>query len=467
MKQKLLINLLIVFSLTTVTLQGRWRSLPTGVSIESSFYNVSDNDIEFLYDLTSNPNSVRKIDQSIFTKVYEMIDSAEQLIVIDFFLFGYATYEENPDYINVTGDLTAKLIEKRNKYPEMPIYFITDEFNIFYYSYFPHHLEMLRENSINIIITDMTRMPDSNWLYSKFWHFLPRWFGKPKYKGWLPNFFGDPDNKVAVRSMLRLLNFKANHRKVVITEKQALITSANPHTASSLHSNIAFTVKGELINEILDSEREIAKLSKDRIDISWQGNKTSGPIKVKYITESKIRKNLIREINKTTVNDSIDVGMFYLSDRKVIKALKQALKRKTLIRLLLDPNKDAFGKQKKGIPNRQVASELYKSGAEIRWANTHGEQFHTKLIIITKNDSITIMGGSANLTRRNLGDYNLESDLQVLAHRNTQIVKKVKSYFNLVWKSNPYTLDYEEYDDTSKLKYLRYRFQEWSGMGTF
>lgn len=343
MKRQFIVILLMVILFVTVT---RGKSLPAGVSVESSFYYVSDDDIEFLYDLTSIRNSVRIIDQSIFTKVYEMIDSAEQFIVIDFFLFGYGTYEENPDYINVTNDLTVKLIEKRNQYPEMPIYFITDEFNIFYYSYYPYHLEMLRENNIRIIITDMTRMPDSNWLYSKFWHILPRWFGKPKYKGWLPNFFGDPENKVAFRSILRFLNFKVNHRKVVITEKQALITSANPHTASSLHSNIAFTVKGELINDILDSEREIAKLSKGKVEISWRGKKTSGPIKVKYVTESKIRKNLLTEINKTTINDSIDVAMFYLSDRKVIKALKQALQRRTHVRLLLDPNKDSFGKQR-------------------------------------------------------------------------------------------------------------------------
>ncbi len=42
-----------------------------------------------------------------------------------------------------------------------------------------------------------------------------------------------------------MLNFKANHRKILITENEALITSANVHDASAYHSNIAlwFPVK--------------------------------------------------------------------------------------------------------------------------------------------------------------------------------------------------------------------------------
>ena len=50
--------------------------------------------------------------------------------------------------------------------------------------------------------------------------------------------------------------------------------------------------------------------------------------------------------------------MFYLSERKIISAIKKAHSRKVKVRLLLDPNKDAFGREKNGIPNRSVAYEL-------------------------------------------------------------------------------------------------------------
>ena len=50
--------------------------------------------------------------------------------------------------------------------------------------------------------------------------------------------------------------------------------------------------------------------------------------------------------------------MFYLSERQIVKALITAKERGVNVRVLLDPNKDAFGREKNGIPNRQVASEL-------------------------------------------------------------------------------------------------------------
>ena len=54
--------------------------------------------------------------------------------------------------------------------------------------------------------------------------------------------------------------------------------------------------------------------------------------------------------------DSIDVAMFYLSDRDTIGALLAAAKRGVTVRVILDPNKDAFGRTKNGIPNRSVSA---------------------------------------------------------------------------------------------------------------
>ena len=159
--------------------------------------------------------------------------------------------------------------------------------------------------------------------------------------------------------------------------------------------------------------------------------------------------------------------MFYLSDRKLIRALKRALGREVYLRTLLDANKDAFGRVKKGIPNRQVALELHKAGAQIKWANTHGEQFHTKLVIITRADNITILGGSANLTRRNLRGYNLEADVMIIAPRDSRVAKEVKGYFEMLWHDEMYALDYSNFADRSRWRYFRYRFQEWSGMSSF
>ena len=58
-----------------------------------------------------------------------------------------------------------------------------------------------------------------------------------------------------------------------------------------------------------------------------------------------------------------------------------------------------------------------------------------------------IFGGSANLTRRNLADYNLETDLKIMATNDSKIVKDVENYFTKIWSNEDafYTVDFEEY----------------------
>lgn len=80
-----------------------------------------------------------------------------------------------------------------------------------------------------------------------------------------------------------------------------------------------------------------------------------------------------------------------------------------------------------------------------------------------------IIGGSANFTRRNLDDFNLENNLVITAEKDQPIVKEMNAYFNRLWTNNDgiYTVDYEEYESESSFKMILYRFQEWSGLSSF
>ncbi len=73
-------------------------------------------------------------------------------------------------------------------------------------------------------------------------------------------------------------------------------------------------------------------------------------------------------------------------------------------------------------------------GVEVRWYDTNGEQFHTKLLAFHTTRGTTLLGGSANLTRRNLGDYNLEVDLLVRA--NDALGAQVSDYFDRLWSND-------------------------------
>ena len=225
-------------------------------------------------------------------------------------------------------------------------------------------------------------------------------------------------NSVSFGAWARLLNFKANHRKVIIGDDgkggiTGIVTSANPHDASSLHSNVGLKLSGAALSPLLESELALAN------DAGWRRSweipevtasaiaSPESTARVQVLTEGEIRAAIVRNFAGARVGDSIDIAMFYLSERSVIQALLDAAKRGVAVRVLLDPNKDAFGRTKNGIPNRSVATELAAAsdGAiKVRWFRTHGEQFHSKLVAMRTATEFWFTLGSANLTRRNLED---------------------------------------------------------------
>ncbi|MCJ7627264.1 MAG: phospholipase D-like domain-containing protein, partial [Longimicrobiales bacterium] len=291
--------------------------------------------------------------------------------------------------------------------------------------------------------------------------------------------------KVTARAYLRLLNFKANHRKLVVTDKGCLVSSANPHDASSFHSNIAFAGAGAICADLLAAERAVAAFSGGQVDewpvygtdpeggapLAGEGPR-AGEGTVQLVTEGKILAALLEDIGSAGPGDRVDLAMFYLSERQVVEALLDADRRGASLRLVLDPNKDAFGREKGGIPNRQVARELVTQSEgriSIRWYDTHGEQFHTKLVMVTRGDSVVIMGGSANLTRRNIDDYNLEADLRFVVPRGAPLALAAGTYFERVFtnKDGDFTVPFEAYRDDSWVKRVLYRLEEFTGFCSF
>ena len=96
------------------------------------------------------------------------------------------------------------------------------------------------------------------------------------------------------------------------------------------------------------------------------------------MTEGKIKQHLLKEIRDTKAANTINIGVFYLSDRDIIKELIKASERNVAINIVLDANKDAFGREKNGIPNRPVAHELRSKSnnkINIKCYNTNGEQY--------------------------------------------------------------------------------------------
>ena len=445
------------------------RQLPLGTSILGPYHAVPD--LEFLYDLTFLRDGEQVVEQQIFDRVLRMIDEAERFVLIDMFLFN-SEHGGDREYIPLTNLLTDRLVAKRAQTPNVHVAFTTDEINTFYGAYQPGHFTRLEEAGVDLVITDLTKLRDSNPAYAAVWRVFVQVFGTGG-PGFLPHPLTSRGQKVTARSYLRLFNMKANHRKVIVTDKECLIASANPHDASSFHSNIAWVARGPICGDIVESERQVSEFSGTvfpALAVPATDEDVSEDMRVRFLTEGKIRERILATLGSLQAGDSVDVAMFYLSDRGVIQGLREAARDGAVVRLILDPNKDAFGRQKGGIPNRQVAHELHaKDGTEVRWFDTHGEQFHTKLVIVKRRGEYTIFGGSANLTRRNLQDFNLEIDLEVVAQRGHPITHRVTEYFARIWNNDggEYTVPYDTYRDTSWIKKWIYRFQERTGLSSY
>jgi phosphatidylserine/phosphatidylglycerophosphate/cardiolipin synthase-like enzyme len=430
--------------------------------------------IKFLKDLTYEKDDKRVVEQEIFANIYDLIEKAEEFIVVDMFLYNDEYDKTKDKYPELSKTFTEKLINKKMKKPSMEIVVITDEINNLYGSYESKHIKRLKENGIKVVISNMEKYRDSNPIYSIYWRLFCKIFGtKDANVG--KNLFNPNGTKMKISSFFRLLNFKANHRKVIISEKEAIISSANPHDPSFYHSNIAFRIGNELVSDILKSEQSLVGVSAENISLDFevQDKKIEDErLKAKLITEGRIKEAILEALNNTNEGDIIHIGIFYFAERKIVKSLISASKRGVEIKIIMDSNKDAFGKEKVGIPNRQVAYELYKKSKkkiQIRWYNTTGEQFHSKFIHIKSKENSWITGGSANYTRRNIGDYNLETNIAIIANNETQLVKDIESYYNKLWNNigGEYTLAREEFYETSKFKYYIYRIQEFTGLSTF
>lgn len=467
--------LLILLLGGSVMVQGFMHQLPEGLSAEGPLQPVDD--LVFIYDLTYYHGGELRHEQLIFDEMLALIESAETFIVADFFLFNDA-YDKSTPYPDLTRQLTEALIARKREVPELKVILISDEINNFYGAYEAAHLTRLKENNIDVIMTDPDVIGNSNPLYTGIWSTFIRHFGSGDL-GVFPNPFDREAPRVTLRSYLKLLNFKANHRKVLITDEAALVTSANPHDASAYHSNIAFRFSGPLAADLLATERSVAELSGFDMrrfptlpEIDVINTETLAETRGQVLTEGKIREHLLQEIDLTNAGDTIWMGQFYVGDRLIVESLLEAASRDVVIRLILDPNKDAFGIEKSGIPNRPVAAELMEESGEaieIRWYNTQGEQYHTKLTLIHRGEETMILGGSANLTKRNIGDKNLETMVKIKTARDSQVSGDVTDYFRRLWgnRGGQFTLRYEEYSDARSWRHWLYRFQEWSGFSTF
>ncbi|MCH8500730.1 MAG: phospholipase D-like domain-containing protein [Aliidiomarina sp.] len=458
-----------------------YKPLPAGLNLAGAEHPVAQ--VSFLTDITyghaGEPES-RYIEQEIFDGVLDMVANARQFILVDMFLFNDFQGAVSEDHRALSAELTQALIDQKQRYPEINIHVISDPLNTVYGGQTSEHFQRLEAANIDVTLTRLARLRDSNPAYSGLWRLVFQQFGNSEANT-APNPFGD--GRVSIRSYLALLNFKANHRKLIISDQHesselvALVTSANPHDGSSAHGNVALRFTGPAVLDLLESEKAVLGFSGGPEVILNVPSPESTPeptptnTTLQVVTERAVEQALVDIIDAAQPSENLDLAVFYLSDRHVISALKRATTRGVIVRVLLDPNKDAFGREKNGVPNRPVGHELAQVGVTVRWCATQGEQCHAKwLMHRSATGQATMLLGSTNFTRRNLHNLNLETSVILRGSVTEQALHEGVEWFDDQWHNRDgrvFSADYEVFADSSVKRRLLYRFMEATGLSTF
>ncbi|WP_344701023.1 phospholipase D-like domain-containing protein [Halomonas cibimaris] len=485
------ILLLLLAAWLSMGLWQRYKPLPAGVGVAWPARPAEN--VRLLTDETwYDADGQRHVDQAIFDEVLALIGQARRLIVVDMFLFNdFAGSATGDDARPLSRELTAALIAQKRRYPEMTVRVITDPLNTLYGAQQPAHFARLRRAGVELIITDLARLRASNPLWSGLWHLGLNRLGNDAGGGWLPNPLGH--GQITLRSYLALANVRANHRKTLVVDDgdgwTGLVTSANPHDASSRHDNVGLRFSGPAALDLLASERLLAGWSssgKAPDASAWPAasakparqaapaTDSDGP-RLRILTEAAIRDAVLTRIKRAKRGERLDIAMFYLSHRPLIAALKAASARGVAVRVLLDPNRQAFGLAKSGVPNRPVAAELHAAGIDVRFCITRGEQCHTKLLLHRQAPSdpaarAAMILGSANYTRRNLDNLNLETNVALAGRTDTPALAGAAALFERQWRSpaerrtsRPFLPE----KAPGPVTYWRYRLMEATGLSSF
>jgi len=458
------------------------KPLPPGTQVASANCVVAAESLGFVADVSAADAYGRPdISQAIFDSVLAVVRGAQRFIVLDYHLIGARGAGLTP-HRRLARELIDALIAQKRAHPELAVLFVTDPANEGYGAAPLEELALLRAAGIEVVAVDLDALRDSNFLYTSLWRLTLRW--------WLP-----PSGPLGRET--RRLNFKADHRKVILADDgqgglTGIVGSANPLDVQSAWSNVAARVSGGPLGALLESELAIARFS------GWRGSEavflpaeqraaqcqdaaapggalTASLARVQLLSEGATRAALLTELGGATRGDGVDMALYTLTDRDVVQALLDAARRGVTVRLILDPSEDRTKLAPSGLPNQPVASELVaRSGGaiQVRWYRTHGERFHASLARVSGPARVWLTVGSANFTRRSLVDYDLEANVALELSADAPLAEQTRSYFETLWSNRAglgieYTADFAVFADPSQADYWLGRLLEATGLSDF
>jgi len=367
----------------------------------------------------------------VMSRALNLVEHAEQLIVID----------ESP----LPREVAQALLLRRHARPHLRIVVVVDPAPAAYGGTPAQDLASLERQGIIVARVRLERLRDSNPLYSAFWRLAFDWWSDP---------FEEAANPDGLPAKARRLNFKADQRQMLVADDGAggwISLTGSPNSASAL------IARGALAQDIMAAELSLASWSdEDRLPAVPPAHGSSvGTIDARFLTEGAIGVAVAETLAPLVGGDQVCLSTHHLSDRGITAALSRAAARGVKVKVLLDPVPS---------PNLGSARELYGGRVEIRWATDLSKAPRSSLLLVRHGKDTSIYFGSANFTRRNLADFNLESAMELRAPALAALSKTFDEYFAGRWAA---AAEYHRYADESLPTYWSMRFAEATGLSSF
>ena len=349
----------------------------------------------------------------------------------------------------VARELAQHLLARKRARPNLKIILVTDPANEAFGGTPSQYLATLEQAGIIVARVRLDRLRDSNPLYSGLWRLLFGWWSEP---------FDEAPGQITLQSWSRMRNSKADQRQLVVADDGSGGWTAIVGPAAG---PAALILRGSLARAMIGSELQIAAWSTDddRLPpVPPMNLRGVGSIDARFLTEGAIETALLDAVAASARDDQISIAVENLSDRRLIAAALDAAARGVRVQVLLERNR---------MPNQASAGEMLRDGGgriEVRWYPAGQAASRPKLLMVRHRSDLWVNFGSANFTRRNLGDLNLESGVELRMPARSAPARAVNDYFAAIWSA----ADRETgAADESVAAYWRYRLAEATGLSSF
>jgi hypothetical protein len=417
--------LLLLLAWLAVGVWNAAKPMPPGTRVASLPMRLAESDLEFL---AASPR------HEILDRALTAIGRAEQLIVVD----------QSP----LPRELAQALLLRKHVRPHLKIIVVTDPAHEAFGGTPPQDLQSLERVGVVVARVRLDRLRDSNPAYTGLWRILVGWWSNP---------FEQAGAAVSLPAWSRQFNYKADQRQVMVSDDGAGGWFSMLGTSGSF----MLDVRGGFAHDILASELKIAAWSTDDDRLPAAPpivGRGVGTIDARFLTEGAIGTALLDGLAAAGSGDEIYILAHDLSDRAVMHSLLRAGERGAHLQLLLDPIPS---------PNLATAGELAQQDnrrIEVRWNAAAAAGPGSQLAMVRHRNDLWLYLGSANLTRRNLADLNLESAVELRLPASSALARSIAEQFSKHWSG---AAAYAQYSDPSDAAYWRYRLAEASGLSSF